>query len=292
MNKILVWEIADRQGRLTPVVFDQAPESINHASRMLPGGVYTSFRTYHGSKILSLEEHFLRLETSAALLGKPIRVDRELVRLGLRSALGQRGELDDGPAHTSFDRDVRLRLTLDLEETSGKMYISMDRLVVPSHLDYKQGVLAVTCREHRDNPEAKQTAFINVAEMIRQELPPGVHEGLLVNGQGRILEGLSSNFFGVVSSELWTADDAVLSGITRQELLEIAQADGIAIQMRAVTLDTLTEIEEAFITSSTRGVLPIRQIDQTVIGRGAPGPLTIRLARLFQAQLESRLEPV
>jgi branched-chain amino acid aminotransferase len=119
-----------------------------------------------------------------------------------------------------------------------------------------------------------------------------VNEVLLVNPQGEILEGLSSNFFGVSRGVLFTADQEILPGITRAIVLAAAKTLSVEVCQKPVQLTGIAQLEEAFLTSASRAVLPVRQIDQTVIGSGEAGPVTRRLGEAFQVRIEGDLEEI
>jgi branched-chain amino acid aminotransferase len=108
-----------------------------------------------------------------------------------------------------------------------------------------------------------------------------VHEGLLLDEQGRILEGLSSNFFYVRHNKLWTAPQGVLSGITRGLVLAAASAENLPVVFKAAPVTEIHKFDEAFITSSTRSVLPIQKINEFIIGKGEKGPVTQRLSNAY-----------
>jgi len=254
------------------------PETLNAASLLLPEGVYTTFRTYPGGKIQPLEGHIRRLEESARLLGQPLHLDREQILGALRRVY----PLSPG-------EEARVRLTVDLTREPGTVYLSLEPLTLPSEEDYRRGVRVSTCPYRRDNPRAKRTAFIRVGEKFRRELPPGTNECLMVDEDGRILEGLSSNFFAWFNGELWTAEQGVLAGLIRARVLEAAQALGLPLRLEGLPLSALPEVEEAFITSSSRLILPVRQVDNTVIGRGAPGPVTQRLMQAIEEDMRRDL---
>jgi branched-chain amino acid aminotransferase len=244
--------------------------SLNSVSRLLPGGVYTTFRTFEGNKVLPLQHHLGRLEASAALLGHEIKLEESIIYAAIRAAV-----TDYLPG------DARIRLTVPLEYDLGEIFISIEPLKSPSEEDYSKGVWVVTYPLHRENPEAKQTSFIKIAEQIRRKLPPGVHEGLLLDDLGRILEGLSSNFFYVRDNKLWTAPQGVLSGITRGLVLAAASAQDLPVVFRAAPITEVPMFDEAFITSSTRSVLPVHKIDDFIIGKGERGPLTQLLSNAY-----------
>jgi branched-chain amino acid aminotransferase len=154
---------------------------------------------------------------------------------------------------------------------------------------YERGVSCVTIPLHRENPHAKDTRFIATAQRAHDALPAGVHEGLMVAEDGAILEGLSSNFFAVVGGGLRTERERALFGVTRSLVLEVSQGV-VPLDERAVRRGDLASVLEAFITSVSRGILPVVEIDRSTIGEGKPGPVTRtlmqRLARLIEAEAE------
>mgnify|MGYP002412873953 CR=1 FL=1 len=107
-------------------------------------------------------------------------------------------------------------------------------------------------------------------------------EVLLVNDAGNILEGLTSNFFAMDDHILKTADQDVLFGITRSVVIELAKEMGIEIKFEPVKISEIEKISEAFITSSSRGILPISKIDGIKIGHETPGKITQVLMRKFE----------
>jgi branched-chain amino acid aminotransferase len=279
MPDILLWKIIISEKetiRLEKVPFNIQPDSLNTASRLLPKGVYTTMRTYTGRKILPIQEHLKRLEVSAALLGHHITLNPLPFYKSLQVAI-----------QNYMPGDTRVRFTVDLDHCPGDLYLSIEPLRSPSTLDFTKGVVAMTCPVHRENPESKQTSFIEIAEEIRQKMTPGAHECLLLDDQGYILEGLSSNFFYVQRSKVCTAPQGILSGITRSRVIAAAAAEDIEITLEAAHLRSINLFEEAFITSSTRSVLPVRQIDNSVIGN--PGPLTTRIQAAYWESIKNDL---
>jgi branched-chain amino acid aminotransferase len=253
---------------------------LDAAAGSLPPGAYTTLRTYSKSKVTNLESHFLRLEETARLAGCPLQLDRQ----GLRQALRQAVQSYSG----AFD--LRLRILLDLQDS--QLYLAAEPLKTPPPQAYQQGVRLVTCNYVRQNPKAKLTSTMVGAEMLRRSLPPDVNEALMLDPDGRLLEGLSSNFYVVLDGVLWTAEQGVLSGITRQAILEEVYQAGLPLRLEGLPLAELPRASEAFISSASRGVLPVRMVDSLVIGSGAPGPVTRQLGQRYQARLEGDLEEI
>ena len=281
-NVVTAWQIKPENGSLLePVVLKPAPLSLDQGTRLLPGGGYTTFRTFGRFRVLRLEEHFLRLEETARLAGKLVQLDREKISLGLHQALAAY------PAN-----EMRVRVTLDLERAPGTIYILVDELHTPGDEDYRQGVGVVTRQMQRQNPKAKLTSFISTASAVREKLPPGINEAVMIGEDGRALEGLSSNFFAVTSGVIWTAEQGVLSGITRSLVLEVIAEEGIPLRLEGVPAADLGRLDEAFITSASRAVLPVTIIDGQAVGDGLPGPVTRRLMEGYHNRLERELDSI
>jgi branched-chain amino acid aminotransferase len=264
-----------------PIFEDQTFSSLDEVSLHLPNGAYTTFRTYFHTKALRLDEHFDRLNESAQRVFTPIRIDPDEVRASTRAILDQ---LVVG--------DYRIRLTLALEQEPGCVYFSAEQLHTPSQDEYTQGVKVITRVMHRMNPKAKLTGFIKDAHQIRQQLPPGLNEVLMVREDGMVLEGLSSNFFGIGAGLLLTSKEGVLAGITRAVLLDVSRELEIGVNFDGVFLSNISVLDEAFITSASRAVLPVVQIEQTKIGTGQPGQITRQLIARFQERIELEVQEI
>jgi branched-chain amino acid aminotransferase len=271
-----VWKLAPSLGHfdMQPVMLPSEARGLDQASAHLPGGAYTTLRTYDGYKALRLEDHFRRLEQTAQLAGHPFYLDDSMLRAALHQVI-----------YAAAGGDLRLRLTLDLEQYVGDLYISAETLVVPPSEAYRQGVKVVTSRLQRQLPQAKLTRFIARAAPVRQALLPGANEAIMVDSQGRLSEGLSSNFFAVLHGTIYTAGEGILAGITRTQVLENIQQAGLALCFQPVALNDLPDLAEAFITSSSRGLLPVVQIDQVVVGSGQPGVITRQLMLAYHASI-------
>lgn len=281
MPNARVWRVWDpsKPSKIEEVTVDGRSSTLDEISFRLPNGVYTTFRTFEHNKLLPLEPHFRRLEESATLINKPILLNRTLIRDALREVV-----------KLCQEQEMRIRLTVDLANQPGTIYISLETLITPKSEDYEKGVSTVTRRAKRKNPKAKQTSFLRDAEIIRDEVPENINEVLLVNSKGQILEGLNSNFFAIKKGEIWTEDKQVLSGIVRSIVLEEATAAGVSIHLAPVYISEFESLEEAFLTSASRSVLPIQKIDGQFVGTGRPGHITKNFILLYQQRIKKMLE--
>jgi branched-chain amino acid aminotransferase len=311
MGLVFTYEVDARTANSVDVFvrFFGQHSDMSAASAALPSGAYTTFRTYAGKRVLRLGQHAARLGESISLLGQPATVHVAHLHGGVAQALQHARAQSNWPA-AAHAPEARFRVTF----APPQLFVSVEPFAPYPHALYETGVRCVTVALHRNNPHAKSTSFIASAAQAYKQLPAGVNEGLMIadDGSGAILEGLSSNFFAVLAQVpapplrphpdkasfaggggtvggvvLRTEAERVLSGVTRALVLEIAQAV-LPISSHAVTLPELPAVRECFITSVSREILPVVQVDDIVIGNGRPGPITQmlrqRLAELVQRE--------
>jgi len=251
-------------------------ESLAAASGRLPPGVYTTFRTYGGDRILRFPAHLRRLESSAKLQGTPAPLDAAAMRRLVGAALTTTGHPES-----------RVRLTV----APPRVFASVEPFVPLPRSRYGEGVSCVTLPLQRERPRVKDTRFIPTAQKAYRELPPGIEEGLLLTPDGTILEGLTSNFFAVLDGALHTEEERVLAGITRSLVVEVAEA-ALPVAPRAVGRDELPRVSESFLSSASREVLPVVRIDGREIGDGRVGPQTLEIMRGFAEAVRRETERV
>lgn len=268
--------------RLTPdglLPVDYHADSLVDAARYEPhDGVYTITNTYSTFRVLKLDAHLDRLENSARLAGIPLALDRARLRAALRAMIS---EANYG--------DVRFRVTVP-HEAPDCLILSVEPFKLPAPEVYTVGVRCVTVADAtRENPAAKTTGWMHDRAAVEKALPPGIYTGLLLSRTDDILEGLSSNFYAVLHGELRSAGKDVLPGIAQQIVYEVAP-EIIAVRRDAVNVFDVPRLEEAFITSSSRGIIPVVAIDGITIGSGKPGEKTLALRQRYQAWVEANLE--
>ena len=251
-------------------------DSLQQAADGEPEGVYTVSNTQRGRRVLHLDAHLDRLEDSARREGFTLKLERGRLRLALRDMLDEAGF-----------REMRFRLNVP-RLTPDQVLITIEPWRAPAPSLYRKGVRCITVeRLSRHNPRAKDSAWLHQRERIN--LPPGCHEALLLAADGTLLEGLGSNFYALLDGKLRTAGSGVLAGITRGILLQLAP-DILPVRLSGVRLDDLPALEEAFLSSSSRGLLPVVKVDEQVIGSGRPGPFTHALGEAFERYVERHLE--
>lgn len=133
------------------------------------------------------------------------------------------------------------------------------------------------------DPRAKNYHWNDLTMGLLGALDAGGDTVLLTDGQGNVVEGPGFNVFAFSGGALVTPAEGVLEGITRRTVIELAQAQGLKVELRALPSAELRSADEAFLSSSGGGVLPVTRIDGVALGDGTPGPRTRQLLESYWA---------
>ena len=134
------------------------------------------------------------------------------------------------------------------------------------------------------DPTVKNYHWLDLVAGLYAAYDSGAENVILVDAAGRISEGPGFNVFAVTGGRVTTPDRGVLEGITRRTALELLAEMGGEARAAPLGVAELKAADEAFITSTAGGIMPIGRIDVDPIGAGAPGPLTRRLTDLYWAK--------
>ena len=267
-------------GHFTPA--NEADVPVGDLGLVRGYGVFDVLRTYDRIPF-ALDRHLTRLQRSAEQIDLPLPAPlAELERL-VHECLARNVDIEP-------DADVTVRIIvtggvsqsfmLPDGEPSFMILVAPVRAVA-AHL-YSEGASLITADIPRFMPSVKSINYISAILGQKQARKAGAVEALYCTREGVISECTTSNFFVVRGGKLITPDQDVLGGITRNVALELASDLG-EVFLRPILRQELSEIDEAFITSTTKEIMPIVRIDDTRIGSGRPGPYTQRLAELFHS---------
>ena len=254
-------------------------KSLTEAVAHEPQGVYTVARTFHGDHALLFDAHLDRLEQSARLMHIPLDLDRVRLRAALRDLL-----------HDAAYPDAKFRITVP-QDRPDHVYLALEPYQPVPAAIMQQGAHVVTLPLVRQHPVIKTTAWMTIRQPAVNTLPPGTYEAILLSEDGRLLEGLSSNFYGVLDGALCTAEDGVLQGITRRAVLDLAPAI-LPVRLSALHAADVPRLTEAMITSSGRGIVPVTHIDGSPVGDGRVGPIITAVITGYAAWTEAHVEPI
>lgn len=240
-------------------------------------GVYSVGHIYHHNGVLLWPEHVERIQTSLQGLNVAPTIQEEVILRALSLLVKDTGwETSRFRWFVPAAYPKRAVVALELYEE------------VPDDVRWK-GVRCVTLPElRRDQPEIKDVNWARQRDKAKSQLPDGIHTGLLLDGEGHFLEGLDSNFFAIKDGVLYTAVKGVLHGLTMKVVLKLAPSV-LPVVTEPVNINDLALLNEAFLTSTSRVVLPVTEMDGVVIGKGKPGPFTRQLFDAFQGWISDNL---
>ena len=265
------WQITQTQN----IKLELQAFSLDEVTRQLPDGYYSTFRTFEGgTRVLGLTAHLKRLYEPVTAT----EVSESFLRRQLLALL---------EPYRPDEARVRLIMT-----RHGQVYIAVEPLKLLSRQVYETGVHVETTQIRRESPRLKSTAFISASASERRHIArEGIFEALLVNN-GKILEGMTSNFFYVKENTLGTAQADILLGVTRQTVIDIARGRGVDVKYEPLKRDQLAAVDEAFITSSSRGLVPVIKIDKVTIGQGRPGRITKEMLTAYDLYVSEKAEKI
>jgi len=254
-------------------------------------GLFETMRSY-GGRIFRLDQHLARLRRSAEKLALAPAIESYDLRKAVYMTLEANGLLD-----------ARIRLSVSAGPGERKISPPADGITVlvvaekmaPSPQAYEKGVRVVTVdiRRNSQSPlsQVKATGFLDSLVAYSRAVALGADEAILLNEKGFVAEGAMSNIFLVSRGILITPseDSGILSGITREVVLELAHNLGIAAMEKESPLSDLLQADEAFLTSAVREVMPIASIDGQPVGQNVPGPITRRLMAAYRRLVEMEL---
>lgn len=258
-------------------------------------GVYEVLRTYNRQPFL-LDRHLRRLRRSAGMIELAVPWSDADFEARMRETITVFVEREDRSA-ADGEFYVRVLLTRGVGELSYDpsaclaptlVTIVKPLVEVPAEI-LERGVrvaMVTIMRNHPSsvNPAIKSNNLLNNALAMQEALRRGAYEAVMLNYRGELSEAAQSNIFivrdGVVSTP--PLDAGLLAGITREYLLEIGHEAGMAIGERVLHAQDLFDADEAFLTGTTREVVPIVAVDGRTIGRGRPGPMTMKLLEEYR----------
>jgi len=253
---------------------EQATVSVLDRGFLFGDGVYEVIPAYGGRPLRPIH-HLQRLANSLHAVGmqEPLTVDAWLAIFD-RLLIAAPGA--DQALYLQVTRGVAPTRDHCYPGTSTPTVMAMAKPMKPrSPMVAEKGVAAITrddIRWHRC--DIKSTALL-AAVMLRQAAAEaGAEEAILIR-DGLASEGSTSNLFIAREGQLVTPPKgpALLSGITRDLVLELARQAGILVQEAPVPEQALRTAAEVWITSSTREVMPVTSLDGNPVGTGSPGPL-------------------
>lgn len=250
-------------------------------------GVFEGIRTYDGL-IFRLKEHIDRLYKSASAIELAI----PMTKIAMIDAV-----IKTLKANKLKDAYVRLVVTrgpgdLGLDPRKCKnatIFIIADKIKLYPRKYYKQGLEIVTAVTRRNFPKAldpriKSLNYLNNILAKIDAIKAGTEEAIMLTHDGYVAECTGDNIFIVKKGELVTppVNIGALEGITRDAVIGLARAMDIPFFKRLLRMEDVYASDEVFLTGTAAEIIPVVKIDERKIGRGKPGPVTLKLMERFK----------
>ena len=286
---------------------ETASISLRDTGLLHAAGVFTTMRSYNG-KVFRLAGHLERLRDSCQTFSIPLSyTDGDLT-----DAIGEllrRNELPDarlrltitrGKAEVDPVHGMHLAPTVFLTATAAHPY--------PAEF-YEKGMTVIVVDEQKLNPYDVQAGhktlnYLSRLHALRSANLRGTGEAMLFNVHNYLQSGSISNVYIVKNGTITTPPtpkelydplvrdatpypkSAVLPGITRQTILDLAKQQNIPLKLAGIDINQLLEADEVFISNSVMNVMPVCRIERKAIGSDKPGPITTKLADLLRQTIE------
>jgi branched-chain amino acid aminotransferase len=241
-------------------------------------GVFDFLITYN-KRPFYLKEHVQRLETSAQKIGLKIRHSNDEICSIVEETLRRNAHHDESNIRIVYTGGI----SSDGVTPDGNGYLIV--MVTPRHQLpdwwYSEGAKLVTAEIERFIPGAKSTNYLTAVWALERARAMDAIESIYVDRNNRLLEGATSNFFCFKENKLITPKLDILPGITRIVLVDLVK-DHFNLDIREIQKNELPSMQEIFISASNKEIVPIIQVDDTVIGDGKPGQRTQKVMQLFE----------
>ncbi len=234
-------------------------------------GIFDFFKTINNKPIF-LDCHLDRLFYSAGQMRLPIGVSRIRLKDILQDLIERNNIPDSG-----------IRITVTGGYSPDGYSIAEPNIIITQQILHivedvsEQGISVITWQHSRQLPHAKTLDYL-MAVWLQPVIKEKNADNVLYFNNGIITECPRANFFIVThDSKVITPQKNILKGVIRKQVLQLSDND-VEIIENDISLDDLKQCKEAFITSTTKNILPVLQIDGQQIGNGKPGEITLSLS--------------
>ena len=268
-------------GRFTTT--DERVIGVEDRGFLFGDAVYEVFKFVRRRPVF-LDDHFRRLERCLTAIEIPLPWTASSFRETMRNLL-ERTSFDDGIVYIEVTRGEAPRAHFWAEGMKPTVIAYSRRFAFPDEGKKERGIRIITTADQRWlRCDVKSVNLLANALAKKKAQRAGVDEVLLMS-EGLVREGASSNFFAIRGGRLIThpLDEHILPGVVRDHVIALALAARIRVDERPLREAELFDMDEAFVTSTTQGVMPVTEIDGRLIGNSRRGEITTKLQRLFDS---------
>ncbi|WP_224332462.1 aminotransferase class IV [Haloprofundus halobius] len=280
-------------GELVPA--SVATVNVRDRGFMYGDAAFETLRVY-GGRIFEWAAHADRLAGTCEVLRLDHGRSDEDLRARIEATLDA-NDLDDASVKLSITRGVqpgKLTPPPDVDPTVVVTLSPLGRGGVDGDKPWNGPATLQTVKTRRPSDralpsKAKTHNYLNGILALLELRVTGADEALILDDEGYVAEGATSNVFFVDGGRLCTPtlDGPVLAGVTRDVVLELAESEGIPVREGSFTPDDVRQADEVFVTSSTREIRPVGTVDGIDV---ETGPVTKLLSRLYERRVEKLYE--
>jgi branched-chain amino acid aminotransferase len=273
-------------GVLTPISEGRIPV-LDHGF-LFGDNIYETLRTYDQRPFL-FSRHFERLKRSARAVFMTLPCSREkLLEETLRTIKA---------AGNATEHRIRITITRGAGDISPdpescdapSVIVFATPLAMLPAIIYEEGVEVIVSSFYRSRQlgDAKTGNLLRSVLAMREARAAGAFEAITLTSEGKISDGITSNICLIQGSTLLTpsVESGILEGITRAVVLDLAKGAGLNVVEGLLNISEIDKSSELFLTSSTRGVVPIVRVAGRPVGSGRPGPATRQLIEAYRQEV-------
>jgi branched-chain amino acid aminotransferase len=277
-------------GEIMPITDGRIPV-LDHGF-LFGDNIYETMRTYDQKPFL-FSRHFDRLCRSARAVFMEIPWSRDQMRAEVLRTIASAGNTNE--------HRVRVTITRGAGDVSpdpascdspGTIIFATPLPSLPKTV-YENGVEVIVSSFYRSRQlgDAKTGNLLRSVLALREAKAAGAFEAITLTSEGKISDGITSNVYLVQDSTLLTpsTDSGILEGITRAVVLDLAKRSGLKVVETLLDVNEIDKASELFLTSSTRGVVPIVRVSGKMIGSGTPGAITRQLMTAYDREIDTLL---
>ncbi len=245
-------------------------------------GVYEVVRVYNRS-FFRLEDHMERLEKSLASI-KLKNIDLDHLKNNLDTLKNKSG-LDDALVYCQITRGIADRAHHYPSDYRPNILAYIQEFKDPYSRERREGAKAVTFNDIRwKRNDIKAISLIANCMAASYAKENDCLEVIFINHSGHMTEGSHTSIFGIKDGKLLVApsSSAVLPGITKRQVLEIAEEIQLPVEETLVKKEDIHSLDELFLSGTPEEIVPIVEVDDRKIGDGTPGPLVHKLHQQFR----------
>ena len=269
----------------------EAKISVFDSGFLLGDGVWEGIRL-HNNKLIHFNNHIDRLYDGASSIAMEIHLTKKEIKAAVLETLKKNNMISD--------THIRLIVSRGLKSTPyqhPKVTVSDPTIVIipeykkPNEETFNKGIRLASVKTRRDftvqDPKINSLSKMNcISACIEAEIL-GVDEGLMYDPNGFVSTCNSTNFFIIINDEVWTSSgEFCLNGVTRGSVIKLCKDNNIIVHEKNFSIKEVLNADEAFVTGTFAGILPVVEIDGVTFKKG---DFTKRLSNLYRTDIDEVL---